>query len=124
MNRRLPGACCAVVLLAVCGCARPTTIASAGGTRARSAGANGGLSLITEPRPGDQPFVALIDSARHSVRVTMYELGDRRVELALAGDAGRGVRVMVLLDHGQYGAGRPSNQAAYSYLRDHHVTVA
>ncbi len=83
-----------------------------------------GLSLITEPGPGDTPFVALIDSARHTVEMTMYELTDERVERALAAAAARGVQVAVLLDHGQYGAGRPLNDAAYSYLVAHGVGVA
>jgi cardiolipin synthase A/B len=86
--------------------------------------ATGGLSLITEPGPGDTPFVELIDSARHTVEVTMYELTDERVEQALAAAAARGVRVAVLLDHGQYGAGRPLNDAAYRYLGGHGVRVA
>jgi phosphatidylserine/phosphatidylglycerophosphate/cardiolipin synthase-like enzyme len=63
-------------------------------------------------------------SARRSVRITMYELEDQRVEQALAVAASRGVHVMVLLDHGYYGAGRPGNQAAYNYLRAHNVIVA
>ncbi|MGH2902813.1 MAG: phospholipase D-like domain-containing protein [Solirubrobacteraceae bacterium] len=86
--------------------------------------AQGGLSLITEPGPGDEPFVVLIDSARHTVRIAVYELEDRRVEQALADAAARGVRVMVLLDDGRYGAGRPSNLPAYSYLSAHHVIVS
>jgi phosphatidylserine/phosphatidylglycerophosphate/cardiolipin synthase-like enzyme len=119
MSRHLLGGWCAAVLLAVCGCAPPgATTTNAGDAHA------GGLSLITEPGVGDRPFIALIDSARRSVRITMYELEDQRVEQALAVAASRGVHVMVLLDHGQYGAGRPGNQAAYNYLRAHNVTVA
>jgi cardiolipin synthase A/B len=53
----------------------------------------------------------------------MYEFDDRRVEQALAAASARGVRVMVLIDHGYYGAGRPGNQAAYNYLRTHNVNV-
>jgi cardiolipin synthase len=127
MSRHLLGACCALILLAVCGCAAPTTTVTAtgpGGTRVRSMAATGGLALITEPGPGDAPFLALIDGARHTVRLAMYELEDQRVERALGAAAARGVRVMVLLDHGFYGAGRQSNQAAYDYLSSHHVTVA
>ncbi len=101
-----------------------TTVTSAGGIHTQPTVVTGGLLLITEPGPGDGPFVALIDSAQHSVRVAMYELEDQRVEQALASAAARGVHVVVLLDHGQYGAGRPSNQAAYNYLSAHHVTVA
>jgi hypothetical protein len=91
---------------------------------APSSSATSGLSLITEPGAGDQPFIALIDSVRRSVRITMYELEDQRVEQALAVTASRGVHVMVLLDHGYDGVGRPGNQAAYNYLRAHDVTVA
>jgi phosphatidylserine/phosphatidylglycerophosphate/cardiolipin synthase-like enzyme len=117
--RPLLGGWCAVVLLAVCGCASPSA------TSTHTAGAHaGGLSLITEPGPGDTPFIALIDSARQSIEVTMYELTDQRVQQALAAAAARGVKVAVLLDHGRYGAGRPLNDAAYRYLAAHGVSVA
>ncbi len=135
MNRPLLGGWYAAILLAVCGCAAPAATnpgdggggsavyrgrTSDGGTTIRSEG----LSLITEPGPGDTPFVALIDSARRSVEVTMYELTDELIEQALAAAAARGVHVEVLLDHGQYGAGRPLNDAAYRYLAAHGVLVA
>jgi cardiolipin synthase A/B len=109
----------AIALLTICGCAAPAAT-----TTAESSSATAGLSLITEPGPGDRPFIALIDSARHSVQMTMYELTDQRVEQALAAAASRGVHVTVLLDHGQYGAGRPLNDAAYHYLATHGVSVA
>jgi phosphatidylserine/phosphatidylglycerophosphate/cardiolipin synthase-like enzyme len=109
------------VSLALCGCSTYTgTGTGAGDTTGRSEG----LSLLTEPGPGDTPFIALVDSARHSVEVTMYELSDQRVERALAAAAARGVRVGVLLDDGQYGAGRALNDAAYRYLATHGVSVA
>jgi cardiolipin synthase A/B len=110
----------AIVSLALCGCSIPAASSTGGGTTVRS----DGLSLITEPGPGDTPFVALIDSAHHSIQITMYELTDQLVEQALVAAASRGVRVAVLLDHGQYGAGRPLNDAAYRYLTIHGVTVA
>jgi cardiolipin synthase len=114
-----------VIALALCGCSTPTSTPTApstgdSSTTVRSAG----LSLITEPGPGDRPFIALIDSARHSIQMTMYELTDQRVEQALAAAASRGVHVEVLLDHGQYGDGRPLNDAAYRYLATHGVSVA
>src|ERR1039457_4321199 len=110
-----------VIALALCGCSTPTaTSTSDSSTTVRS----GGLSLITEPGPGDRPFLALIDSARHTIQMTMYELTDQRVEHALATAAARDVHVAVLLDHGQYGDGRPLNDAAYRYLATHGVTVA
>jgi len=100
---------------------------SAGGGRAGGDGATvrgEGLSLITEPGPGDTPFIALIDSARHSIEITMYELTDERIEQALVAAASRGVRVAVLLDDGQYGAGRALNDGAYDFLAAHGVSVA
>ncbi len=110
-----------IVSLALCGCSTYTaTGTGAGATTVRGEG----LSLITEPGRGDAPFIALIDSARHRVQVAMYELADERVEQALAAAAARGVQVAVLLDHGQYGAGRPLNDAAYRYLATHGVSVA
>jgi len=129
----------AIVSLALCGCSTSTSTGTGirmgtgdgGGTGGGdSAGRGGttvrsdGLSLITEPGPGDTPFVALIDSARHNVEVTMYELTDQLVEQALVAAASRGVRVAVLLDPGQYGAGRALNDGAYDYLATHGVLVA
>ena len=126
MRRSLLGGWCAAVLLTVCGCAAPsaTTTTVSGAYAGQRYRPTGGLSLITEPGPGDAPFIALIDSARQSIDVTMYELTDQRVERALAATAARGVRVAVLLDDGQYGAGRPLNDAAYDYLAAHGVRVA
>jgi cardiolipin synthase len=117
----------AIVSLALCGCSIPTANDTSGGNSMGDGGTTvrrDGLSLITEPGPGDTPFVALIDSARHSVEVTMYELTDELVEQALVAAASRGVRVEVLLDHGQYGAGQALNDAAYRYLDAHGVLVA
>src|ERR1700678_4174032 len=118
-----------VVSLALCGCSIPASSSRGGGTGGGEAGGGStgggsggatvraeGLSLITEPGPGDTPFIALIDSARERIEVTMYELTDERVEQALAAAAARGVRVEVLLDDGQYGAGRALNDDAYRYL--------
>ncbi len=123
MSARMWAGLSVVVSLALCGC---SMTAGEGG----SAGGGGvtvrdeGLSLITEPGPGDRPFITLIDSARRSVEVTMYELSDERVEQALVAAAGRGVRVEVLLDDGQYGAGQALNDAAFGYLAAHGVSVA
>jgi phosphatidylserine/phosphatidylglycerophosphate/cardiolipin synthase-like enzyme len=108
-----------IVSLGLCGCSTYTGTGG-GGTTVRS----NGLSLVTEPGPGDGPFIALIDSARRSIQVTIYELSDERVEQALAAAAARGVRVGVLLDDGQYGAGRALNDAAYRYMATHGVSVA
>jgi cardiolipin synthase len=128
--RPLLGGWCLLVLLGLCGCAA-STIAVCGTSRHANGGGTGGatvlskgLSLITEPGPGDRPFVALIEGARHSVEVTIYELNDSQVERALAAAAARGVHVAVLLDHGLYGAGRALNDPAYRYLSAHGVSVS
>src|ERR1700728_1263658 len=87
MLRPLLGGWCALVLLALCGCAASTvTVCCTGGPTSGNTGGGDtsggatvvsrGLSLITEPGPGDRPFVALIDGARDSVEVTKYELND------------------------------------------------
>jgi cardiolipin synthase len=132
--RPLLGGWCVLVLLALCGCAASTIAVcgtsghtgdgGGGGTGGGTTVVSKGLSLITEPGPGDRPFVALIDGARHSVEVMMYELNDSQVERALATAAARGVHVAVLLDHGLYGAGRALNDPAYRYLAAHGVSVS
>lgn len=85
--------------------------------------ATGPLRLIVEPSAGTAPFVTLIDRARRTVDLTMYELEDPKVESALARAEGRGVRVRVLLNGGYYSERSTTNAAAYTYLRRHHVAV-
>jgi phosphatidylserine/phosphatidylglycerophosphate/cardiolipin synthase-like enzyme len=128
--RPLLGGWCVLALLGLCGCAA-STIAVCGTSGHTNGGGTGGatvasrgLALITEPGPGDRPFVALIDGARHTIEVTMYEFTDERVEQALAAAAARGVHVAVLLDHGLYGEGRELNDGAYRYLSAHGVSVS
>lgn len=124
------GVLLAVLSLGLCGCSIPASSTGGGGSTGYGGSGGGttvrgeGLSLITEPGPGDTPFIALIDSARQRIEVTMYELTDERVEQALVAAASRGVRVEVLLDDGQYGAGRALNDGAYDYLAAHGVSVA
>jgi len=88
---------------------------------APASAAGGGLSLLVEPAGGIAPIYHLIDSARHSVEMTMYECSDTTAEQALAADAARGVRVQVILDGGSYD--RSLNQPAFSYLSSHRVAV-
>ena len=130
-----------VMLAALAGCAAagPTSDAAGTGTvhdaasraprtperdaRAHSTpvAASASLGLVTEPAAGDEPFVTMIDGARANVRMTMYELTDRRIESALAADAQRAVSVEVLLSDGYYGSGSDTNIAAYDFLADHGV---
>lgn len=81
------------------------------------------LKLIAEPSAGVTPFLAMIDGARRSIELTMYELDDTRVERALAAAADRGVDVRVLLNGGYYSDAESYNAAAYRYLRARGVHV-
>ena len=130
-----------IAALAGCAAAGPTSDAAGAGTvhdaalraarksqrgaRAHSTqvAASASLGLVTEPAAGDEPFVTMIDAARASVQMTMYELTDRRIESALVADAKRAVSVEVLLSDGYYGSGSDTNIAAYDFLADHGVRV-
>ena len=85
--------------------------------------ADSGLSLITEPGPGDRPFLQAVQSAQSSVDLVMYELSDPTFEQALVSAEKRGVPVRVLLNGGYYGGGSAANEAAYSYLKANGVPV-
>src|SRR4029077_18616026 len=54
--------------------------------------------LIVEPGAGFSPVYSLINGARHSIDMTMYEFSDTTAEHDLAAAAKRGVRVRVILD--------------------------
>jgi hypothetical protein len=116
-----------VVLLAAAGCkvqvqdAAPAGT-SAGASSAAVTGASGisrAGSLTIEPSGGFSPVYGLINKARHSINVTMYEFSDTTAEHDLADAARRGVRVRVILDR----RARSVNSDAYSYFRLHGVTV-
>ena len=77
--------------------------------------------MLVEPDDGIAPIYRLIESARTSVEMTMYELADPRAEQALAADGARGVRVQVILDGGSYD--RSLNEPALRYLAAHRVAV-
>jgi cardiolipin synthase len=85
--------------------------------------AAGELPLITEPGPGDRPFLQAVQGAKSRVDLVMYELEDPAFERALAGAKKRGVAVRVLLNGGYYGAGSSANDPAYRYLRANGVAV-
>jgi cardiolipin synthase len=90
---------------------------------ARAAASGPPLQLVAEPQAGSTPFLTMIDGARHSVLLTMYELYDPRIEAALAADAERGIDVRVLLNGGYYSERESDNAAAYSYLKSRGVQV-
>jgi cardiolipin synthase A/B len=79
--------------------------------------------LISEPQASNQPFVAMIENAHHSIELTMYELDDSQVEHALAAAATRGVDVRVLLNGGYYDERETDNASAFAYLDRHRVHV-
>jgi cardiolipin synthase len=81
------------------------------------------VSVLAEPQAGSAPFIRLIDGARTSIELTMYELFDREVEHALGGAAHRGVDVRVLLNGGYYSGHETTNAPAYRYLASHGVHV-
>ncbi|HEY1775502.1 MAG TPA: phospholipase D-like domain-containing protein, partial [Solirubrobacteraceae bacterium] len=131
MRPRLAPSLCAAVALAL-GCSVAAGVSSLSATArasprlataaARAASA-GKLSLITEPHAGIAPILSAITGARHQVDLVMYEDSDAQADAALAADVRRGVKVRVLLNSGYYGGGFPQDQAAYAYLRAHHVPV-
>jgi cardiolipin synthase A/B len=112
----------AVILVATAGCkvqVGSAAQASSGAGPAASAGVTRAGSLIVEPGAGFSPVYSLINGARHSIDMTMYEFSDTTAEHDLATAARRGVRVHVILDRREQSA----NSAAYSYLSSHAVMV-
>lgn len=87
----------------------------------------GALSLITEPDDGIAPVLGMIDGAKTSLDLVMYELDDARVESALASDEAHGVAVRVILGAGYDGATSTGpaalNAKAYDFLSVHGVPV-
>jgi phosphatidylserine/phosphatidylglycerophosphate/cardiolipin synthase-like enzyme len=111
LKRQLAALLAAAVLVALASAAALPGTAAAGG----------GLQLLVEPEAGIAPIYRLIDGARQSLQMTMYELADGDAEQDLAADAARGVRVQVILDGSSYD--RSLNQPAFDYLAAHHVAV-
>ena len=118
-------ACVAAVLLAVTGCKiDPPAAASAGSAADPAApGPGPGLTrvgaLIIEPTAGFSPVYGLINGARRSIDVTMYEFADTAAEHDLAAAAKRGVKVRVILDERE----KSINSNIFSYLSSHRVKV-
>ena len=108
----------AAMVLAVAGCkvqVPSAAQASAGTTGAVHAGTSGVTragSLVVEPGAGFSSVYNLINGAKHSIDVTMYEFSDTTAVHDLAAAAQRGVHVHVILDRRE----QSENSAAYSYL--------
>lgn len=77
--------------------------------------------LLVEPTAGMGQIDSLIQSAKSSIDMTIYELSDQTLEGDLATAAANGVSVRVILDRAYHGGA--VNQAAYSYLSSHGVPV-
>jgi cardiolipin synthase A/B len=120
-------ACVAAVALAVAGCKVdvPAAAGTASGGEAGQAGQSSDPGptrsgpLIIEPGAGFSPVYGLINGARHSIDVTMYEFDDTTAERDLGSAARRGVDVRVILDEREQGV----NSSAFSYFRSHRVKV-
>jgi cardiolipin synthase A/B len=80
---------------------------------AAQAAASPTYTLFTEPSAGFSPVYDLINGAKTSIDMTMYELEDTTAEHDLAAAEKRGVEVRVILDHRQ----ESDNSAAYNYLK-------
>lgn len=118
--------CVAAMLLAVTGCKiDPPAAASAGSAAGPAAGQGPGPgltrvgTLIIEPSAGFSPVYGLINGARRSIDVTMYEFVDTTAEHDLAAAAKRGVQVHVILDERE----KNLNSNTFSYLSSHRVKV-
>jgi cardiolipin synthase A/B len=111
------------VVLALAGCkvqiATATQPTSSAVVQAPPSGVTRSGALIVEPGAGFSPVYRLINDARHSIDVTMYEFADTPAEQDLAAAARRGVRVHVILDAREHSR----NAQAYSYLGSHRVKV-
>ena len=114
-----------LILLAAAGCKvqlgslAQASPGQAGPGPSGSPGVTRAGSLIIEPGAGFSPVYKLINGARRSIEMTMYEFSDTTAEHDLAAAARRGVRVHVILDQAE----QSLNSAAYSYLGSHSVMV-
>jgi cardiolipin synthase len=75
--------------------------------------------LVIEPGAGFSTVYNLINQAKHSIDVTMYEFADTTAEHDLAAAAKRGVSVRVILDQKETSTDTP----AYDYFKSHGIKV-
>jgi cardiolipin synthase A/B len=81
---------------------------------------SGALTLLSEPQAGVGRIYQLINGAKSSIDLTMYELIDTTAEGDLAAAAKRGVDVRVILDQHLE---MSRNTATYNFLKAHKVHV-
>ena len=84
--------------------------------------ASSGVTVFAEPQSGVAPVLRLIRSARHLIRLEVYELTDRDVINALDSARHRGVSVQVLLEQHPYSGGS-YDQEAYQELRSDGIST-
>jgi len=112
-------------MLAVAGCkvqvpsAAQASTGTSDAVQARTSGVTRAGSLVVEPGAGFSSVYNLINGAKHSIDVTMYEFSDTTAEHDLAAAAKRGVHVHVILDQRE----QSENSAAYSYFGSHAVKI-
>jgi phosphatidylserine/phosphatidylglycerophosphate/cardiolipin synthase-like enzyme len=124
----------AAAALTLAGCHGISVALSDGSSSSAGSGADGGsvqaagpvsagsgeLRVLSEPQAGLGSVYSLINSAKSSVDLTMYELIDQTAESDLAAAARRGVDVRVILDaHLE----KSRNRTTYEYLSAHRVHV-
>jgi cardiolipin synthase A/B len=103
----------------ICVLAAMTLTAGLAGTSAATASPSAvTYRLVTQPGDGYTPIYDLINGARSTLDMTMYELTDTTAEHDLTAAAARGVTVRVILDQNLE---KSSNTAAYNYLNDNGV---
>jgi len=87
-----------------------------------SSGGSGGGSadqLVIEPNAGFSTVYNLINHAKHSIEITMFEFADTTAEHDLGAAAKRGVDVRVILDQKETSTDMP----AYDYFKSHGIKV-
>src|SRR5579859_5863811 len=117
-------ACVAALTLAVAGCKVDVPAATGAGAdsvarHGPDPGATRAGALVIEPGASFSPVYGLINGARHSIDMTMYELADTAAEHDLAAAARRGVQVHVILDKRE----KTINSNTFSYLAGNRVKV-
>lgn len=109
-----------VVAVALTSCSSGEGVPAPATTISAPTPAPGALSLLTEPDQSIEPIYRLLQTARHSIDLTMYELVDPQLVEILETAAARGVAVRVCLDTNREKA---ANKAAYDQLNAHGVHV-
>ncbi len=94
----------------------PKSRHSSGGS---SSGGGSGDQLVIEPNAGFSTVYNLINHAKHSIEITMFEFADTTAEHDLAAAAKRGVQVRVILDQKETSTDTP----AYDYFKSHGIKV-